>query len=143
MSPVPTTSRLRLTLRSLLVVTVVEWKRFVFTGSFVFLATVPALVIWLYPSAHTLVTNSIENIREDQDAFPRSLREFKGAENEGLMLSRKPNVIKYAVVDSTYWVHQKIKEKLLFKDLSIVLQALIELDEVKYAQVSGQQRICC
>ncbi|MYC26092.1 MAG: hypothetical protein F4X56_09270 [Gammaproteobacteria bacterium] len=134
MSPVPTKSRLRLTLRSLLVVTVVEWKRFVFTGSFVFLVIVPALVIWLYPSAHALVTNSIENVREDQDPFPTSSREFKGAENERLMLSHEPNVIKYAVVDSSSWVHQKIKEKLLFKDLSIVLPALIKLDEAQFAQ---------
>lgn len=134
MSPRPTLSKLHLSLRSLLVVTAVEWKRFVFTGSFIFLAIVPPLVVWIYPSAYELVTNSVKNINEDQEAFSRSLRESTGTDTEGPTLFRETDAIKYVVIDSGSWVHQKIKEKLVYKDLSIVLEAITKLEESQFAQ---------
>ena len=128
-------SRWTRSLRALLVIAIVEWKRVVFTFSFVLVAFLPPLVVLLYPSTYDQISESIKSWHDDKNRQLRSPHTtLQLSVDSNISSSSEINAIRYAVLDQSTWVHQKITEKLLRNDLQMFLHAMFNLDESEFAQ---------
>lgn len=118
-------------LHSLLVIVMVEWKRFVLTYSFVFIAVVPPCLILIYPTTYEFVSSRIQNWNAEQSVSYQFAGTSQGAVKTVDALSAN-NVIRYAVVDRSTWVQQSVNKKLLKTDLQTFLETISILNESEF-----------
>lgn len=115
-------------LRSLLIIAVMEWKRFVISGRFILIGILPPLILLSYPTTYELVSNTILNLNSDSVVSALSPRpnDLKFEENR---IDSDKHYIQYAVLDQSSGIHQRIRTKILQSDLKLFLEALIRMSE--------------
>lgn len=118
--------------RSLVIIVFMEWRRFVVSSSFILIGVLPPTVVFLYPSMHDFVAGRIQTWNAETIVSTLSPHQI----DPELKTNRRPinsNIVQYAVLDQSSWVHTRVRAKILRTDLQLFLEAIHQMDASDFA----------
>lgn len=101
------------------------------SSSFVLIGILPPTVVLLYPCMHEFVSNKIQTWNSETIVSSLS----PNPNDPELITNRREinnNVVQYAVLDRSSWVHPRIRAKILRTDLRLFLDTLHQMDASEF-----------